>query len=235
MSTRPASETALSARQAAGRVGRRGGRRAILLLPLTLFAGPGARAQAKNPDLANAGLANPGLAPTASAFIEAAGRELGAIMREAGGEAARRQRMREFVGRVVDVPRVGQFCLGRFWRVAGEAERQAYLRLFQEFLAAVVMQRAGAYGTAQSRITLQPEQPGEDGVRVPTVVADGSAAPVGVTWVVAAGRAADFRIIDVLAEGISLRQTKRAEFTSFLAAHDGDFAAFLAALRAHLP
>jgi phospholipid transport system substrate-binding protein len=230
LSTRPASEAALSARQAAGRVGRRGGRRAVLLLPLILFAGPGARAQAKN-----AGLANPGLAPTASAFIEAAGRELGAIMREAGGEAARRQRMREFVGRVVDVPRVGQFCLGRFWRVAGAAERQAYLRLFQEFLAAVVMQRAGAYGTAQSRITLQPEQPGEDGVRVPTVVADGSAAPVGVTWVVAAGGAADFRIIDVLAEGISLRQTKRAEFTSFLAAHDGDFAAFLAALRAHLP
>jgi phospholipid transport system substrate-binding protein len=183
--------------------------------------------------LAAAALGGGGGAPqTASAFIDAAGRELASIMAAGGGEADRLARMEEFISRVVDVENIGRFCLGRYWNRATAAQRAEYLRLLLAFLARAVMGRAGAYGSGRARIVVGAEQAAPDGTRVPTTVSSGTEQPVAVTWLVA-GRAPDFRIADVSAEGISLRQTKRDDFSSFLAAHGGDMEAFLAALRAH--
>jgi phospholipid transport system substrate-binding protein len=198
------------------------GRRETGALILALLLGVAAPARAATPGPV-AG------AESAAAFIAAAGRELGAIMQQT--DADRRGRMEAFLARVVDIPSVGQFCMGRFWLSASPAHLEAYLGLLRGSLAMVLMQRAGGYGAGQTPVTVQSEPPTASGVRVPTIVADGTNAPAAVTWLVS-GAAPNFRIVDVVAEGMSLRQTKRDEFTSFLAAHGGDVDAFLAALRA---
>ncbi len=58
--------------------------------------------------------------------------------------------------------------------------------------------------------------------------------PINVMWLVDTGRH-PFKIVDVEAEGISLRQTLRSDYTSFLRHNGDDLALFLRTMRAHTP
>jgi ABC-type transporter MlaC component len=68
-----------------------------------------------------------------------------------------------------------------------------------------------------------------DGTYVPTLVKGANTPEVHVSWVVEADRN-PMRIVDVVAEGMSLRLAKRGDFVAYLGRHDGNIDAFLDAL-----
>lgn len=173
-------------------------------------------------------------ARTPAAFVAAVGQALPSILRGATTDAARRDRLMPFLAAVVDMPAVGRFCLGRYWPSAQPADRARYLQLLLRSLADGVATRVDVYAGGRTRVTTLPEQAAPDGTEVPTLVADDNGAPVHVTWLVE-GRAPPFHMLDVAAEGLSLRVARRDDFTAFLARHDGNLATFLAALAAHAP
>jgi phospholipid transport system substrate-binding protein len=169
---------------------------------------------------------------TASAFIQRIGRELHTVVDGATDEADRQQRLAPLLVRVVDVPAVARFCLGRYWRAATPAQQQDYVLIFTRVLIQAVAMRIGIYQDDTAAITMLPEITKPDGVYVPTVVQSAGEAPTRVTWVVDTA-SSPFHIVDVQAEGMSMRLSERADFTAFLDHHDGDIAAFLTTLRDH--
>jgi phospholipid transport system substrate-binding protein len=169
---------------------------------------------------------------TASAFVQRIGRELHTVVDGASDETERQQRLAPFLARVVDVPAVARFCLGRYWRAAMPAQQQDYVLIFTRVLIHAVAMRIGIYQGGTATITVLPEIPKPDGVYVPTIVQSVGEAPTRVTWVVDTS-GSPFHIVDVQAEGMSMRLSERADFTSFLDHHDGDIASFLATLRDH--
>lgn len=188
--------------------------------------------------------------PTDSAgdFIRQVGRELPGVVGDAATVVEKRRRLEPFLARVVDVPAVAQFCLGRYWRQATPAQQQAFREVFLRVLTNAVASRVGAYGagtdaaagslTATSQVTVLTEVAGPDGIRVPTIVQAANAAPARITWLVErdpAGGADAFRILDVEAEGMSMRLSLRSDYTSFISRNGGNLDLFLRTLRAHTP
>lgn len=169
----------------------------------------------------------------AAAFIQAAGNELVAVINNAGLPAeVRRQQVAAILRRSVDLEGVGRFVLGRFWRVATPAEQQEYLRLYEESLVRNLAGRFGEFQGVRFELGRTQSRTEEDALVSTTVQRPGQAA-FNLDW-----RIADVggqpRIVDLIAEGTSLRLTQRSEFASVVTRGGGQVSALITALRQQL-
>jgi phospholipid transport system substrate-binding protein len=158
------------------------------------------------------------------------GEELGTIVGGDTSRAEKQQELQSLIDRTVAVDAIARFCLGRFLREASPSQRREYLQLFHSVLVREVVVRLGDYQPEDVQVTVaHPEQNGED-VDVPSTVQRTGNPPAQVTWVLQEDDSG-FRIIDMLAEGVSMRLTVRSDYDSFLASHDDSIPALLNALR----
>jgi len=195
-------------------------RRVLLSLSLA-FLGVSARAQ-QVPD-----------PEAADAFIRRTGTELADAVAGASTAAERRKRLAVFLERVVDMDEVARFCLGRFWTVATAEQRTEYLRLFRAGLVNGVAERLGNQMAGDVRVITSRPQLRDGGMSVPTTIERAGNKPNHVTWLVtsAGGR---LKIIDVIAEGVSLRVTLRSDYVSFLNRYNGDVGVLLQTMAAQV-
>jgi phospholipid transport system substrate-binding protein len=163
-------------------------------------------------------------------FIRRIGDELAAVVANADSSDTRRRRLQPFLDRVVDVDGVARFCLGRFWRQASPAQQKDYVLLFHAVLTNAVLSRVGDYDHNEVRTQIDQPEMRDGAVQVPTVVARSGNPPVKVIWVVSGG-ADNPRIVDVIAEGVSLRLTMRSDYNAYLTHHGDSIDALIAALR----
>ncbi len=100
------------------------------------------------------------------------------------GRAYRRRqrlnRFRELFHNDFDVPGIGQFVLGRYWRTATPQEQQEFLQLFQEYIVRAYSARLAEYGGEPFRVT--GTRPSGDETIVSSEIVRGNGAPVGVDW-----------------------------------------------------
>lgn len=168
----------------------------------------------------------------AAAFIQATGDELVRVLNSNAPVEQRRAEVAAILRRSVDVEGTGRFILGRWWRQASPAEQQEYLRLFEEVLIRNLASRFGefqgvrfALGRSQSRT--------EDDALVTTIVERPGSGPLMLDW-----RVADVggqpRIVDLVAEGTSLRLTQRSEYSAVVQRNNGQVGALLAAMRGQI-
>lgn len=166
----------------------------------------------------------------ATAFIQQTGEELvGAINAVGSPVAQRRERVGAVLRRAVDVEGVGRFILGRFWRTANADQQAEYLRLFEEILIRNLSARFGEYQGVRFSLGRSQARTEED-VLVNTVVERPGSAAFGLDWRVAEVGGVP-RVVDVIAEGTSLRLTTRSEYSSVISRNGGNVGALLAAMR----
>ncbi len=166
----------------------------------------------------------------ARAFVQKAGNEMAALLNARVSPAEKKVQLQAFVDRVADVDAVAQFCLGRYWRVATPAQQQEYKRLFHSVLVKSVTGRTREEQDQTAKVTVSQAEPRDDGIRVATVVERPGAQPLRVTWVVSFDSGSP-RIVDVIAEGTSLRLTQRSDYAAFLGRNGNNIDSLLAALR----
>jgi phospholipid transport system substrate-binding protein len=184
--------------------------------------------------LAVSALTRPGIAQVdttrATAFIQAAGDELVSVINQPGlDSAARQERVATVLRRTVDIDGVGRFVLGRFWRTATPGEQQDYLRLFE---ASLIRNLAGRFGEYQGvRFSLgRTQSRTEDDALVSTVVQRPGQSAFNLDWRVGEVGGQP-RIVDLIAEGTSLRLTQRSEYASVVQRGGGQVSALLVAMR----
>src|SRR5262249_34008947 len=141
------------------------------------------------------------------------------------------RRLRAFLDEVVDVDGVARFCLGRFWRDASPAQQQDYLRLFHDVLTDSVAARVGDYPQGESQVVIsQPVRKGAT-IEAPSVVTHPTHdTRARINWVLSTNTGA-LRIIDVVAEGVSLRLTQRSDYAAFLTRNNNDIDSLMRAMR----
>jgi len=167
-------------------------------------------------------------AEKAAAFIKSTGDRLVAVVNGAGSLADKRKAIGTIVLAVVDVDTIGRFCLGRFWRQATQDQQQAYQSLFREVVITSVTSKLGEYQGV--RFTVGRTRSQDEEQIVSTVVERPNNAPATVDWVVA-GVAATPRIVDVVAEGTSLRITQRSDYAAYLQRNNNSIDALIGAMR----
>lgn len=145
-------------------------------------------------------------------------------------QAEREKRFRELLDTHFDVPAIGKFVLGRFWRSATEAERQEFLRLFEELLVRSYARRFAEYSGERFEVKDVRKDGGGHAI-VQSIVIRPQAENVRVDWRVASD-GQDFRIVDVIVEGLSMAVTQRDEFASVIQSKGGKVAGLIDVLRA---
>lgn len=168
----------------------------------------------------------------AAAFIESSGKALVAVIDSNVPLPEKRAKVADILRAAVDVRGVGQFVLGRYWRTASEDQRAEFLKLFEETLVRNLSARFGELRGVTFAVTrAQPR--GQDGVMVSTTVDRPGQPAVALDWLVsdASGRP---QIVDLVAEGTSLRITQRSEYSSVIQRGGGRLDALLDAMRRQL-
>jgi phospholipid transport system substrate-binding protein len=177
----------------------------LALLAFAAGASPVPQARAQTPE-------------EAVALIKQTADKLIAVINSNAPAAQKQEQLREIIDSAVDVNEVARFCLGRYWRVATPAQRQEYLDLFHRVLVHSITGRIGQYqGVTYS---IGRPVPQEGGIVVPTVINRPGQPPANVSWVVSSASGSP-KIIDMIAEGTSLRITQRSDYASYIA-HNGD-------------
>ena len=163
----------------------------------------------------------------ATAFVDALLKELLAIVNGPGTLDARRDALVRIVETKVDVDAVARFCLGRFWRTASPQQQAEYLALFRRILVRNVTDKVGEYQGVSFQLVRAQKR--ENDFAVSTIVNRPGNAPNKVDWVVAAE--GEPRIIDLIAEGTSLRLTQRSDYSAYLSRNGNNVQALIDALK----
>jgi phospholipid transport system substrate-binding protein len=166
----------------------------------------------------------------ATSFIQATGEELVAAINAAGASVAqRRERVAQILRRAVDVDGVGRFILGRWWRNATAEQQQEYLQLFEQVLIRNLSARFGEFQGVRFALGRTQARTEEDAL-VSTIVERPGNPAFGLDWRVAEVGGQP-KVVDVIAEGTSLRLTTRSEYSSVVTRNGGNVAALLTAMR----
>lgn len=199
-------------------------RRALILgfsvVALALPHAP-ARAQAADP-------------AAAADFIARTGNEMVALVnREGMPIAERRAGIAAILRRAVDIEGVGRFVLGRYWRIATAAEQREYMQLFEQIIVRNLSARFGELRGVKYTVNRGMQRTEEDAIVSTTIERPGAPTAV-VEWRVSRLENGQIRIVDVIAEGTSLRLTTRSDYAAVVQRNGGRVEGLLAAMRQQL-
>lgn len=169
-----------------------------------------------------------GAASRGADIIRAAGEKLVAVVNGAGAAADKRRAMTKIIDGIVDVDSVAKFCLGRYWRQASPDQQKRFLALFHEVLVTSITVKLGEYQGV--KFTMGRSRRQDDTEIVSTVVQRPNNPPSPVDWVMS-DPDSNPKIIDVVAEGTSMRLTQRSDYSAYLARNNNDIDALISAMR----
>ena len=169
----------------------------------------------------------------ATAFVDKAGQELvNAINDPRLNQTQRRDKVANILRVAIDIEGTGRFILGRYVRQASPAELQDYLKLFDEIIIRNLSARFGEYRGVKFSLGRSQQRTEEDAL-VSTLVERPNTPPFTLDWRVAEINGQP-RVVDVIAEGTSLRLTTRSEYSAVIQRNGGRVAALLDAMRGQI-
>lgn len=129
----------------------------------------------------------------------------------------------------LDLKSIGQFVLGRYWKAADTAQRDAFLDAFMEFATLTWADRFHMYNGQKIIFAGTRNAEGKQLYVDSKIMNNGT--PVEVIWRVRQ-KGDTFKIIDIIVEGVSMAMSYRNEYTAFLQKNGGDVSKLTAELEA---
>jgi len=167
-------------------------------------------------------------APDARAFVDNLGGQAIRVLGPSVPAAERLSQFRALFRNDFDVPGIGQFVLGRYWRTATPQEQQEFLGLFQEYIVEAYSARLGNYGGEPFHVT--GSRPNGSEIVVTSQIAPRNGAPIAVDWYLV-DQGGTFKITDVYVGGVSMKVTERDEFGAVIQRNGGQVGSLLTQLR----
>lgn len=153
---------------------------------------------------------------------------MSAISNTSSSEAQKKATFKSLLNQNFDMPTIGRFALGRYWRTATPAQQQEYLALYQKMVIDVYTSRFNRYSGQTFKVT--GNRVDDSGDVVVSSVVEGNGSPVLVDWRVRAKGGA-YRIIDVMVEGVSMAVTQRNDFAGVIQQGGGTIDALIEYLK----
>ena len=135
------------------------------------------------------------------------------------GREIKREKLWQIVDTVFDAPGLSRYALGRYWKTISPDQRTRFVTLYSLLLGRTYMDRILDYG--DEKIVLGQEIALSDTaaeVRT-TIFSQGKGIPVYYRLHLSQEQ---WKIFDVVIEGISLTRNYRSQFNTFLARHSMD-------------
>lgn len=139
----------------------------------------------------------------------------------------------QFIDTNFDVPTIGRFVLGRYWRAATPEQQQEYQKLFRDMIIKVYAKRFRDYSGETFKTTSEQEAGTRDRI-VNTVIQPSGKPAISTQWRVRPQGAGNYKVIDLVIENISMAITQKAEFASIIEQHGGDVNALIDTLKTRI-
>ncbi len=160
----------------------------------------------------------------AGAFVLSLKNEAVEQLGSAGSDKAlKEKRFRILLTENFEVEDIGKFVIGRYWRRTSDADREAFLVVFEDVLVQRFLPLFDDYvdrSFSVDSVRADSKRP-EFSTVISRVSQPQGGADAQVLWRVRED-GGKFQISDVKAEGISLRITYQSEYASFLKNNSGD-------------
>ena len=138
-------------------------------------------------------------------------------------EVPRKERVKRF--RVLlhehfAVKTIGRWVMGRYWRKATDGERTEFLKLFENLLVSIYVDRFANFAGVTLTVTKTATKGDADIIVYSKILRPDGSPLARVDWRVRK-RKGEHKIIDVMVEGVSLGQTQRSEVASVIRKNGG--------------
>ena len=188
----------------------------VIFLSFFVFAGVVAPASAENP---------------AAQRIEKLGQEVLAVL--ADPSISKNQRAAHFSGliaRDLDIPVIGKFVLGRYWRKANDVEKKEYLSLFEDLMVISYVDQFVRYAGEGFKLKNARTENKTTVTVFSEIKRSGGAKPINVDWRVGTNGTI-YKVLDVVVEGASMSNTLRSDFGSILRQKNGKVSGLIDVLK----
>ena len=146
-------------------------------------------------------------------------------------DAEQKLRFRRLLNEAFDLPEIGRFVLGRYWRRADAAQRSDFLDAFEDMMLHRFLPLFSKF--SGEKFDIGPSRPyknNPDFISVKSKLRRLEGEPIQVNWRVRK-RGEGYKIVDIVAEGVSIAVTLRSEYVSVLKQTGGDIDALTRVLR----
>jgi phospholipid transport system substrate-binding protein len=167
----------------------------------------------------------------AAGFVQTFGKRLTDVVNGDAPMAEKQKMLGPLIDADVDVETIAKFCLGRFTSSSSPQQIAEFTKLFHAVLINNITSKIGEYKGVTFAVGGANVRGGD--TVVSSVVTRPNNAPNNVQWIVTTASGAP-KIVDVVAEGTSLRLTQRSDYASYLSQHGNNVDALIAAMKAQL-
>ncbi len=129
-----------------------------------------------------------------------------------------------------DIQTIGRFALGKHWRAATPQQQQEYQKLFEEMVIKVYTRRFSDYKGENLDVRSARAEGESDAVVASFIVPQGGGEEVQIDWRVR-HKNGQYKIVDVIVEGVSMALTQRSDFDSVIQRGGGSVDVLLGHLR----
>ena len=171
-----------------------------------------------------------GAVTSADAFVRDMGKEaVDSLTSKTLTDRQREARFRSIFERSFDVPVIARATLGQYWRIATPEQRKEYVTLFEDFVVQAYAARFKDYSGESFKVGQTRVLNDREKLVGSEIVRPNDQPPVTVQWRLRGN--SDYKVVDVIVEGISMLITHRDEFAAVIQQNGGKVEGLLADLR----
>ncbi|HCI46421.1 MAG TPA: toluene tolerance protein [Rhodospirillaceae bacterium] len=131
----------------------------------------------------------------------------------------------------LDIETMGRFTLGRYWRSATPAQRDEFLKTFEDALVKVYTRRLREYSGEEFSISGSRMEGGKDIIVTTRITSGQSGQDIDADWRVRPQSDGSFRVIDFGVGNVSLLASQRSEYASVIQRNGGSIDALIDVIR----
>jgi phospholipid transport system substrate-binding protein len=165
----------------------------------------------------------------AAEFIDSLGNQALEVIRGGTSLSQKQTYFHQLFSQDFDLSTISRFVLGSYWRVASEAERHEFQRLFEDHVMMTYGRRLADYRAQSLKVTGKRLDP--SGLVITSqIVRPLGVAPIPVDWRLSVSDGL-YKISDIVIDGISMAMTQRSVFAQMIQRNGGQVEGLLAAMR----
>lgn len=140
------------------------------------------------------------------------------------------ERFEKLFNQALDLDFIGQFVLGRYWKTATPAQRDAFIKVYRELNIKTWSARFDEFKGKSFVFTGSTPSNSKNQIFINSAVPMNQGEPAKVIWRVKQN-GDKFKIVDIIIENVSLAITARNEYTAFIKNNNGNIDALITDLQ----
>lgn len=148
-------------------------------------------------------------------------------------QAEKDKRFHKLLNNALDLDFIGQFVLGRNWKTANAQQRDQFITTYRDLNILSWSKRFNEFKGKNFVFKGTTPSTSKGQIFVNTVVPMEQGEPAKVLWRVRE-KNGNYKIVDIIIEGVSLAQASRSEYTAFIKNNPGGLNALIDDLKAKL-